>query len=73
MRVGYLTAAGRYLRLLQSDADREALLAVETGGDPVAGRAPVTSPASAGWSTAGRAASRSGRRRAGPARRRCGC
>jgi hypothetical protein len=35
VRVGYLTPQGRYLRLLQSDATEEALLASETGGAPV--------------------------------------
>lgn len=35
VRVGYLTPEGRYLRLLQSDATEEALLATETGGTPV--------------------------------------
>jgi len=35
-RVGYLTPGGRYLRLVQSDATEENLLATESGG-PVAG------------------------------------
>ena len=39
VRVGYLTPEGRYLRLLQSDAvSEEALLAVETGSNPVPAR-----------------------------------
>jgi hypothetical protein len=41
VRTGYLTADGRYLRLLQSDADPQALLRVEIGGTPVAARGPV--------------------------------
>lgn len=38
LRVGYLTPEGRYLRLLQSDGSEEALLASETGGQPVPAR-----------------------------------
>ena len=41
VRVGYITPAGRYLRLLQSDAPDAALLAVETGASPVAASGPV--------------------------------
>lgn len=41
VRVGYLTADGRYLRLLQSDAAEPVVLAVETGANPVAERGPV--------------------------------
>lgn len=45
VRVGYLTPEGRYLRVVQSDADEAALLAVEASGRPVArGAEPV-----AGW------------------------
>ena len=36
MRTGYLTSDGRYLRLVQSDADEAALLATEAEGAPVA-------------------------------------
>ena len=36
MRVGYLTEQGRYLRLVQSDASEEALLAAEGGPGPAA-------------------------------------
>ena len=36
MRIGYLTSDGRYLRLVQSDADEAALLATEAEGAPVA-------------------------------------
>jgi hypothetical protein len=41
IRVGYLTPDGRYLRLLQSDGAPPAVLAVETGANPVAERGPV--------------------------------
>ncbi len=41
VRVGYLTPAGRYLRLLQSDAVEPVLLAVETGRIPVAAHNPI--------------------------------
>lgn len=41
VRVGFITPAGRYLRLLQSDAPDAALLAVETGATPVAASGPV--------------------------------
>ena len=41
IRVGYLTADGHYLRLLQSDGAEPAVLAVETGANPVAERGPV--------------------------------
>jgi hypothetical protein len=41
LRVGYLTPEGRYLRLLQSDGTEEALLASETGGEPVPARGTV--------------------------------
>jgi hypothetical protein len=34
VRAGYLTADGRYLRLVQSDAPEEALLAAEAGAGP---------------------------------------
>jgi hypothetical protein len=34
VRTGYLTPEGRYLRLLQSDAPEEALLASEAGAEP---------------------------------------
>ncbi len=37
VRTGYITAEGRYLRLLQSDAPEPALLAVESGGEPLPG------------------------------------
>jgi hypothetical protein len=37
VRVGYLTAGANYLRLVQSDADEAALLATETGSEPVPG------------------------------------
>jgi Protein of unknown function (DUF4245) len=36
VRVGYLTPAGRYLRVVQSDADEAALLALEARGTPIA-------------------------------------
>ncbi len=36
VRTGYLTSDGRYLRLVQSDADEAALLATEAEGVPVA-------------------------------------
>jgi hypothetical protein len=36
VRTGYLTSEGRYLRLVQSDADEAALLASEAKGPPVA-------------------------------------
>lgn len=36
VRTGYLTPAGHYLRLVQSDADELALLATEAQGTPVA-------------------------------------
>lgn len=36
VRVGYLTAEGHYLRLVQSDAAEENLLATEAGGVPAA-------------------------------------
>lgn len=36
VRIGYLTPQGRYLRLVQSDADEPALLASEAEGAPVA-------------------------------------
>ena len=36
MRTGYLTSDGRYLRLVQSDADEAGLLAAEAEGVPVA-------------------------------------
>jgi len=36
VRAGYLTAAGHYLRLVQTDADEPALLATEAEGAPVA-------------------------------------
>ena len=36
VRTGYLTSDGRYLRLVQSDADEAALLATEAEGAPVA-------------------------------------
>ena len=36
VRIGYLTPAGHYLRLVQSDADELALLATEAEGTPVA-------------------------------------
>jgi hypothetical protein len=36
VRAGYLTPAGHYLRLVQSDADEAALLATEAEGTPVA-------------------------------------
>lgn len=35
VRTGYLTADGRYLRLVQSDASEEALLTAEAGSGPV--------------------------------------
>ena len=35
VRTGYVTPAGRYLRVVQSDADEEALLAEEAQGTPV--------------------------------------
>jgi hypothetical protein len=35
VRTGYVTPAGRYLRVVQSDADEEALLAEEARGRPV--------------------------------------
>ncbi|WP_300008570.1 DUF4245 domain-containing protein [Pseudonocardia sp.] len=38
VRVGYLTSEGRYLRLVQSDATEEALLAAETGAAAVPAR-----------------------------------
>lgn len=41
VRVGYLTEQGNYLRLLQSEADDETLLRVETGTNPVTARGPV--------------------------------
>ena len=41
VRTGYVTSDGRYLRLLQSDASEQALLAVEAGNEPVPGRGPV--------------------------------
>lgn len=41
VRTGYITSQGRYLRLLQSDAAEEALLAVETGRAPIAASGPV--------------------------------
>ena len=41
IRVGYLTPDGRYLRLLQSDGAPPAVLAVETGTNPVAESDPV--------------------------------
>ncbi|WP_214406234.1 DUF4245 domain-containing protein [Pseudonocardia lacus] len=37
VRVGYLTPQGRYLRVVQSDADEAGLLATETGPEPVPG------------------------------------
>jgi len=37
VRVGYLTPEGRYLRLVQSDADEAGLLGTETGPEPVPG------------------------------------
>ena len=36
VRVGYLTPSGRYLRVVQSDADEAALLTLEARGTPVA-------------------------------------
>lgn len=36
VRVGYLTPAGRYLRVVQSDADETALLTLEAQGAPIA-------------------------------------
>jgi Protein of unknown function (DUF4245) len=36
VRTGYLTPAGRYLRVVQSDADEAALLTLEAQGTPVA-------------------------------------
>jgi hypothetical protein len=41
IRTGYITPAGRYLRLLQSDASEAALLAVETGAEVVAARGAI--------------------------------
>jgi hypothetical protein len=41
VRTGYITPDGRYLRLLQSDASEQALLAVEAGKEAVPGRGPV--------------------------------
>ncbi|HZG91193.1 MAG TPA: DUF4245 domain-containing protein [Pseudonocardia sp.] len=37
VRAGFLTPEGRYLRLLQSDAPEPALLAVESGAEPLPG------------------------------------
>ncbi|MCO1657643.1 DUF4245 domain-containing protein [Pseudonocardia humida] len=37
VRVGYLTPEGRYLRVVQSDADEAGLLGTETGPEPVPG------------------------------------
>lgn len=37
VRVGYLTPQGRYLRIVQSDADEAGLLGTETGPEPVPG------------------------------------
>jgi hypothetical protein len=45
VRVGYLTPAGRYLRVVQSDADEDALLALEARGAPIASGATDV----AGW------------------------
>ena len=47
VRVGWVTTAGRYLRLVQSAAEEGALVAAETGGPPAAAR-PVAA-AGAGW------------------------
>ncbi|OLT15126.1 hypothetical protein BJF78_16875 [Pseudonocardia sp. CNS-139] len=41
VRVGYLTPAGRYVRLVQSDAPEETLLAAETGDEPAVAQGPV--------------------------------
>ncbi|MFC4946967.1 DUF4245 domain-containing protein [Pseudonocardia sp. GCM10023141] len=41
VRVGYVTAGGTYVRLVQSDASEEALLAAEKGKQPVAGQGTV--------------------------------
>jgi hypothetical protein len=40
VRVGYLTPQDRYLRLVQTDAAEDALLATETGKQPPGGAAP---------------------------------
>lgn len=42
VRVGYLTAASRYLQLLQTDAPEDALLAAQPGGRRLAGQGPQT-------------------------------
>lgn len=41
IRAGYVTAAGHYLRLAQSDAPEEALIAAERGKQPVIGQGTV--------------------------------
>ena len=41
MRTGFVTPEGRYLRLLQSDAAEDVLLAVETGAEVVPARGTV--------------------------------
>lgn len=41
VRAGYLTPAGRYVRLVQSDASEEALLIAEAGTAPAVGRGVV--------------------------------
>ena len=43
MRIGYLTSDGRYLRLVQSDAEEAGLLATEAEGVPVAAEPVVVS------------------------------
>jgi hypothetical protein len=41
VRAGYVTPAGRYVRLVQSDATEEALLVAEAGSTPAVGRGVV--------------------------------